>query len=222
MFLDGAFFCRLPERGAAAVLEVGQELAPARLEALRDEAQREEAVERALRYLGHRPRSRFELERHLRSRGYVEPAVRESVRRCSELGYLDDREFAAAFARDRIRLRPRSVSLLEAELRRRGVSLSDARAGISAALRDEGVTEEELLRRAAEKAWRTMPRGEPERARRRLHAYLTRRGFDASAARAVVDEMTERGSPRPAPGSPGGMEETSGGPGGRPRRDELN
>lgn len=159
------------------------------LERIRDRAHREEAIDRAFRYLGHRPRSRFELERHLRARGYVEPAVRSAVERCEELGYLDDREFAAAFARDRIRLKPRAPARIEAELRERGVDREVARAGVADAMASEEVEEGELLRRAADKAWRRLRGRDLETARRRLVGYLSRRGFRAGDVWPVVREL---------------------------------
>lgn len=215
--LDGAFVCRLPRRGAEEEgVAVGTELDRRELEAIRDRAQGREALDAALRYLAHRPRSRFEVERRLRREGYVASAVSAAVSRCLEMGYLDDREFAAAWARDRIRLRPRSPVLIEAELRRRGVSPGDARAGIAAALDDEEVSEDDLLRRAAERASRRVDRADREVARRRILGYLARRGFRGVDARAAVERILERGSePSPGDRSPGDRSPGTGGPGAR-------
>ncbi|MFQ5678869.1 MAG: regulatory protein RecX [Gemmatimonadota bacterium] len=198
LFLDGVFLCRIPteairHRGLAK----GSELAPEEVEELREAGRRCEAADRALRYAAGRPRSRFQVERHLRRAGYGEGAVRAAVERCVQAGHLDDREFAAAFARDRIRLRPRSLALLEAELRERGVDRSDARAGIARALEEEVVTEEELLRRAAAKGWRRLRSAAPEQAKRRLYGYLSRRGFRAAEVRAAVERLA---------GPPGGLD----------------
>lgn len=157
-------------------------------------------MDRALRHLSHRPRSRFEVERHLRKKDYPEPAVAAALERCAELGYLDDRSFAAAWARDRIRLRPRATALMEAELRRKGVSPEDARAGIADAFREEGTTEEALLLRAAEKRWRTLSGRSPEAARRKLLGYLDRRGFSAAESREVTESLVRRAA---APGADG-------------------
>lgn len=192
LFLDGVFLCPLPARVARQEgLKEGLILDAPELEALQEQGRRSDATERALHYLAGRPRSRFQLERYLRRKGHEGSAVREAVERCVELGYLDDLEFAAAFARDRIRLRPRSVALLEAELRERGVSRCDARTGVAEALEEEGVDEEELLRRAAEKAWRRLCAQRPDRARRRLLGYLVRRGFRRADIRTALDRLTE-------------------------------
>lgn len=200
VYLDGELAGSLPAKACReAGLAVGAELPPGELARLRDVAHREEAVDRALRYLSHRPRSRSEMERHLRRKGYVQAAVEGAVARCTELGYLDDRAFAAAYARDRIRLRPRAAALLISELGKRGVSYGDARAGVERAFEQEGVTETDLLRRAAEKRWRVLRGRDPEEIRRKLQGYLSRRGFAGAEVFEVVDGLVEssEGGDRP-------------------------
>lgn len=189
--LDGAFACRLPIDVVDSIgLRVGDEIAPAELEALEDEAQRQEAMRQALHYLSVRPRSRWEVRRNLRKKGYKEPALGAALERCEGLGYLDDRVFAAAYARDRIRLRPRSIRMLVSELGAKGVARSDAEAGVEEALRDERVNEGELVVRAARKGSRTLGAVDPRTGRRRLFAYLSRRGFTAGAIRECLDDVS--------------------------------
>lgn len=171
-------------------LSVGFELSPSEADGLRAELDRQEALDRALRYLSYRPRSRAEVERHLRGRDLSEDAVAHALERCEALGYLDDREFAAAHARDRIRLKPRGKKVLEAELRKKGVDRETARQGIEDAFREEGVEERELLERVAEKRWRQMgsPGEEADPSeRRRFAGYLKRRGFPFHMIREVTD-----------------------------------
>jgi len=188
--LDGTPFRSVPGTVAAARgLRVGDELTAAAVEALAAEADRVEALDAALRYLSWRPRSRAELARHLRDRGHPGPAAEAALRRCEELGYVDDRAFALAFVRDRIRLRPRGRSRLRAELSARGVDAADAEAAIDAALAETEVTESELLRRVAERRARSLAALDRETARRRLASYLLRRGFAGSEVRTEVDRI---------------------------------
>jgi len=150
---------------------------------------RREALRRAFRYLAHRGRSRAELERHLSRRGHDAAVVAAVLARCEELGYVDDREFAASWVRDRIRLKPRGTARLRSELRKKGVSAADAEAGIARAFDEEGVSERDLLERAAGKRWRTRRTDDPLKARRRLSGYLQRRGFPGHDIRQVVDRL---------------------------------
>lgn len=162
------------------------------LNTLPDAAHGREALDRALRYLEYRPRTRFEVERHLRRGGYGDSAVSAAVERCTELGVLDDREYAAAHARDRIRIRPRAPARIESELRGRGVSPEDARAGIARALEEMDASERGLLRRAAEKKARTLRAEDIETRRRKLYGYLRRRGFRHGAIMDLVNELEPR------------------------------
>ncbi len=151
----------------------------------------EEAWNAALSYLSYRARSRHELERHLRRKGYQSSLVDRVLGRCEELTLLDDLSFAAAFVRDRIRLRPRGVTRLEAELVGKGVSRDDARDGIRAAFAEEEVTERDLLEVTARKRWRRLVRTEAETARRRLYAHLVRSGFPPDEVQRAVAEIVE-------------------------------
>jgi len=150
-----------------------------------------EAWNAALSYLSYRARSRHELERHLRRKGYQSSLVDRVLGRCEELTLLDDLLFAAAFVRDRIRLRPRGVSRLEAELVGKGVSRDDARDGIRAAFEEEEVTERDLLEATARRRWRRLTRTDAETARRRLYAHLVRSGFPPDEVQRAVAEIVK-------------------------------
>lgn len=149
----------------------------------------EAALRRALRYLTHRPRSRAEMERHLLRGGHDEGAVASAIARCEALGYVDDRAFAVSWTLDRIRLKPRGIARLRQELRKKGVPEADAEAGIRRAFDEEGITERELAERAARKKWRIRRSDDPLTIRRRLAAYLERRGFPSHEAREVIDRL---------------------------------
>ena len=185
--LDGVFYCRLKREDAESWgWTVGTELSPVEIDQL-ETAQRREALHRALRYLSVRPRSCHELERHLKSRAHSEAAIDGAICECDRLGYVDDEAFAAAYARDRIRLRPRSPTLLKAELRSRGVRAADADAGIASALEDEGVDLAALLERAARNGAKRLRGQDRTVARSRLAGYLSRRGFSVADVRAALD-----------------------------------
>lgn len=170
-------------------LAEGRELTEEELRRVESEGRRQEAMDGALSYLSHRPRSRAEVRRHLRGKDFAEPAVEHALARCEELGYLDDREFAAGWARDRIRLKPRGRLRLVAELRQKGVSEGDAEAGVDRAFREAEVTERDLLERAARKRWESRRSDDPRTVRRRVSGYLKRRGFPFHEIREVVDRL---------------------------------
>ena len=188
VFVDGEFRMGLSaEVVLAAGLRVGDAVDDARLAELERRDLTWQAREAALRLLAVRPRSAAELARRLRMKGYGPEIGEEVIGRLRELGMIDDAAFAGTLVRDRVRLRPQGARRLASELRQKGVDDETARAAIRETMEGEETDERELARRATEK-WRARPGEEPARARRRLHGYLARRGFDGEVIREILDE----------------------------------
>lgn len=177
------------EAGLAEGLRVSRVL----LEELERRDEGYQARDAALRLLSHRARSARELARRLARKGFPETVVAATVAAMQERGYLDDEAYAAAFVRDRLRLRPRGRRRLAAELRARGVAPGTADRAIEETFEEADVSEPELAAQAAA-AWaaRNAVPGPGEdrdvrlKARRRLYGYLSRRGFDPDAVRRAV------------------------------------
>lgn len=187
--VDGRREGELPAARAERMdLREGRSLTGEELDRLRSEVHRQEAMDRALNYLSYRPRSEAELERKLRAGDFSEDAARHAVERCRELGYVDDLEFARSHVRDRVRLKPRGVRRLRDELRKKGVDEETAGKAIRRAFREAGVTERDLLERAAEKKWAELEGEDPVGERRRFRSYLSRRGFPFAHIRDVERE----------------------------------
>jgi SOS response regulatory protein OraA/RecX len=113
-------------------------------------------------------------------------------------GLLDDDAVAAAFVRDRLHHRPRGRARLSSELRAKGITPERAQHVVDRVLSEEEVTDASLAREVANgwlsrqgpkvrRALSAAPRDpERERARRRLYAYLARRGFGGDALRGAM------------------------------------
>jgi regulatory protein len=150
------------------------------------------ALEIALRFLGTRPRTRWELERRLRAAGAADAVLDPVLARLAELGYLDDDAFARYWTEQRDRHAPRGRRMVEAELRQRGVTrdVIERLRSEPADRRpeDEGLPETEAQR--ARVALMSHLRGRPlpddRKALQRIGTFLMRRGFDAETVRAVL------------------------------------
>ena len=188
--LDGEPWGSLPDSIVRSnSLCEGRDLDEAELDALGTDTARAEALDAALYCLAYRPRSRAELLRHLRRKGHSEEPVCAAIRRCEELGYIDDGAFALSFVRDRIRLRPSGRRRLRSELGARGVGIEDADTAIEEAFREFGISELDLLHRSATRRARALQSAERSGARRRLTGYLLRRGFAGADVRSIVNEL---------------------------------
>lgn len=146
------------------------------------------AREASLGLLSYRPRTSRELQRRLVRKDFPEDVAASTVEELAEKGLVDDAAFSESFVRDRLRFRPRGRRRLVQELRAKGVTPETAEASVGAVLEQAEVTEIDLARQAAA---RFAPRAgeDPRRARRRLHAFLARRGFGSAAIREVLDEL---------------------------------
>jgi regulatory protein len=151
-------------------------------------------MEIATRFLGARPRTRWELERRLRRAGAEEPVVVATLDRLAELGYLDDAEFARWWGEQRDRHAPRGLRMIEAELRQHGVGRDVIEAYRADHAAPERVPEDQQLpgseaERAREALVRHL-RGRPlpadARALQRVGMFLMRRGFDPGTVRATI------------------------------------
>lgn len=142
------------------------------------------ALQHAVKLLSARPYSAAKLREKLLLRGYPAPESDAAIRRLIAERLLDDRRFAEDFVRARIAAMPRSGGILSRELRQRGVSPAIAKEVVAALAppdNDESLARE-LLRRKA-KAYA----GLDDLARkRRLSAFLARRGFSYATIRRVL------------------------------------
>ncbi len=181
IYLDGEFAFGLA-RIVAAWLQVGQELSEEEIARLRAADAREQAYQRALRYLGYRPRTEAELRRYLRRREVAEDDIAAVLERLRDLGLVNDHDFARAWVDDRTAFHPRGRRALRAEMRRKGLP-EDA---IEQAL--ESVDEAALAAEAARKGLRRYGNLPWPAFRQKMSAYLARRGFPYAIVREVVRE----------------------------------
>ncbi len=152
-----------------------------------------EEVARAivLRRLTASPRTRAELERSLRERNVPDDVGERVLDRFTEVGLIDDAQYAAAFTESRRQRSGWSRRAIAAKLRERGVP----RDLILEALTDVGGDDEmHTARDLAGRRWERSGTLAPEVRRRRMAAMLARRGYSASVVSTVLAEL-ESGEP---------------------------
>ncbi len=182
VFLDGEFGFGV-QRSLAGSLEIGQQLSEAEIERLEEADTREVAYRRAARRVAQRPRSERELEIGLERQGLQPEDVELVIDRLREAGLADDLEFAQAWIENRMAFRPRGERALRSELRGKGV----ARRVIEQAL--DGFDEQQAAQDAAQAGARKYQHLSPEDYRRRLSAYLARRGFERHTISPLVRQL---------------------------------
>lgn len=151
------------------------------------------ALDVAARYLGTRPRTRWELRRRLQRAGADESLIAGTLDRLQALGLADDVAFARWWAEQRDRHSPRGRRLVEAELRQRGVPREVIEELRGAEIAEPAFPEEQLPESDAERArialerhlrGRALP--DDRRALQRIGLFLVRRGFDPDTVRSTL------------------------------------
>ena len=151
--------------------------------------------EAALRLLERQRRTRTDLDRRLRDKGYAGATVGEALDRLAGVGLVDDLEYARAFMAGRRARRAAGARRIEQELRARGVSAEDIKAA-SARLDAEpgGMDELAAACKVIAQAERRSRGLDPRLRRQRLYALLARRGFDGDVIRRALDLPQEAGA----------------------------
>jgi regulatory protein len=135
------------------------------LEAMAAAAAQLRVYDRALTMLAARARSSAELARLLVRKGEAKADVDLAITRLEEQGLLNDTAFAESF--------------------------TVGEAAIETVFAQEGVDQREVVEAAARKKLRSLRGVEPMVRRRRLYAFLARRGYDADDVRSAMAALGE-------------------------------
>jgi regulatory protein len=135
--------------------------------------------ERALDMLEARARGADELKRLLLRTGEPPADVDAALERLSSAGLIDDANYAKQVARSKALGAGMSRRRIQMELTKRGVAREISAAAIDEVFASESVDEDQLIERAARKKLRTLAKLDDLTRRRRLYAFLARRGYDA-------------------------------------------
>ena len=136
-----------------------------------------------LRRLTRAPQSRAQLAQALAARNIPEPVAEAVLDRMTEVGLVNDAEFAAMFVRSRRTTRGLAPRVLAQELRRKGIDEELIRAELDGIDRDDdrALAEALVARRVPQ-----MGNLAPEARSRRLVGMLLRKGFPPGMAFEVV------------------------------------
>jgi regulatory protein len=147
---------------------------------------RRSTYERALDMLEARARGVTELRRLLIKKGEPPDAVDAAIERLRASGVLDDANFARQLARSKALGGGHSRRRIQQELAKRGVARDVSDEAIEEVFDEEGVDEAAAIERVARKKLRTLGAVDAPTRKRRLYAFLARRGYDVDAIARVV------------------------------------
>jgi regulatory protein len=191
LYLDGAVSATISIEAIERLqLSVGTVVDDRLAAALARETSVITTYDRALNMIALRARSAAELRRLLLRKGEQAEFVDAAIERLLRAGFLDDASFARQFARAKALGGGLSRRRVQQELARRGVAREVADAAIAEVFAEEHVTESDTLERVARKKLKSLAKLDGQVQRRRLFAFLARRGYDsddiARTIRAII------------------------------------
>jgi regulatory protein len=187
--VDRGRFASLPAADLAALeLRIGADIPPLVFERLQELADLEGALRAAQRAIARRAHARFDLRRRLLRKQHPPAAVDAALERLTAAGLLDDMQFARDYALSRA-MRGRGPARLVRDLQSQGVDRRIAEAAVRSSLAAEDVDLTHAVRSLAEKRARQLSRLPAAVRKRRLVAFLARRGFGGADVRALVENL---------------------------------
>ena len=185
VYLDGDYSFGL-SRIVAAWLHIGQELSEEKITELQSSDEKEVAMQKAVHFLNYRIRTEQEIVRKLQKEGFEPQVVTEVIERLKKNQMIGDAKFADLWVESRVNFRPRSHHLIAMELRQKGVAEAHIDQALEQAPEDEILAYQagqSRLRRYAFLEWKDF--------RKKLSAYLGRKGFSYGVISPVVEQLWE-------------------------------
>jgi regulatory protein len=143
----------------------------------------------ALNLLGARPYSTSALRKKLIQKEYEPADADDAIGRLVDNGLLDDRKYAEQFARSKIVTTGASKRRVQQDLYRKGIKGELATNAIATVIEQEEIDPAVVIERVAKKKLAQLGDLEPIVIRRRLFAFLARRGYELDEIKAVVSRL---------------------------------
>ena len=192
LFLDGEYFdsvdagC-IPKLGLRVGLEIEVEVMQKLIQA--DEGMR--AKNYALELLSSQSYSKNQMIYQLRQKGFGTEAIDITLEDLEQLGHIKDENFAKKWVARRQRSKPKGKKVLEHELANQSIDKTTVD-HVLAGIHDAEETNIALqLARKQVKRYQSLA---PQVAKRRLHGFLLRRGFDYETVQIVIERVLIKGN----------------------------
>lgn len=188
LYLDGIYkFPVSANTVLAAGLHVGLEISEEELLRVQEAAEIGNAHDKALNYLDLRRRSTKEIKDYLYRKDFEPQVIQAVIDRLTRAGLLNDEEFARAWIRDRLLLKPKSKRALSSELFAKGITRETADLVLSEL---DGDDELDALRGSIERRLRQTKYASRENDDK-LIAALAREGYKYSDIKSCLQQRDD-------------------------------
>jgi regulatory protein len=150
-----------------------------------------DAYEDALRMLDRRSRTVSELRQRLARHRHAPSAIEATLQRLVNVGLLDDDAYARQFVRSRLAAGRTAPARVQRELVHRGVDRQTAETALQDVVTEDAVEVETIIDDAVRRRAPSLAKLDAGTRRRRLYAYLARRGFNPDEIRRALERLPD-------------------------------
>lgn len=188
VYIDGKFSFGLDaDNLVKSGLEVSQEISQEEIEKMVKENEFFKIYEQVLKFFSYRPRSEKELRDWFKKKEVGEEVQKLICQKLKQVGLLNDEEFAKWWIEQRTAFRPSGLRLLALELRQKGISKDLISKLLNCYIPKDA--EYELVKKAVEKKLKSLRHLSDLELRKKLGAFLSRRGFSFAVIKKIIGEI---------------------------------
>ncbi|WP_152392540.1 regulatory protein RecX [Paenibacillus guangzhouensis] len=148
----------------------------------------QQAYVQSIRYLGRKPRTSHEIQQQLTQKGFEAELIERVIQRLRDERLIDDNLYAKQWTDQRVRNHKKGRLMIKHELQQKGIDKSD----IAQAMEELNVEDEqESAYRVGLRKWQST-KGERYERKRKVAAFLMRRGFPSHVVRNAVQRIMEQ------------------------------
>lgn len=190
IYIDGEFVCGLDAVTAVGSrLNIGDDVSPEELKRIVFASEANSAFERAVGYLSLSPRSKKEIARYLKDKGYDGDVAEEVLDRLDKYRYVDDRAYAESFVKSKSK--KYGCMRLKSELKQKGIA-SDIIEEVLNGESDEDGERPSESDNAYDIAQKYLRSHAPDK--QKLRRFLAARGFTWDAIGSAVSRLSDDGA----------------------------
>ena len=124
----------------------------------------------------------------MRDKGYPDDESQSAIERLAASGLLDDRKYAAEYARQKLAAGT-SARRVKQDLMRKGIDSKSIDEAVAQTLEDEPVDQDAAIERIALRKLRTLSELDEITRRRRLISFLGRKGYEIRDIQKIVSRV---------------------------------
>lgn len=185
LYIEGEFFCGLYDDTILKFgIASGDELSEAKLNEIRDFDEYIYGKKTAFDYLSYRIRTIREIKKKLKSKKLNDHIIEKVINHLTELGLVNDEEFARQLVSEKIKNKPAGRRSLQQKLFEKGISKNISESVLNTLLTED--TEREIALKIYGKLKPKLKGLDKQDARKKIFDTLARKGFDFDIINEII------------------------------------